>query len=205
MALCEKLVNACIAADCDNNIVEGATPKAWLFNKSEIDSLTYDAQDSHIITAINMKVVEEGSGSDPDVLATGYTISQLGKQPFNGSSVVMSEGNYGNTFTETVQFLVPDNSPAAAALLDGMAGGKFLVVMENEYDGAAHNGKFNVYGSKKALSCTAMERNLYDDDTNSGWLVTLTAEKQPTSGIFVWKTDEATTRTYLDSLVDCGD
>ena len=205
MALCEKLINACIAADCDNPVFEGAEPKAWIFNKSDIASITYDATDTNIITAITMKVVEEGQGTDPDVLAVGYTISQLGKTPFSGSSVEMAEGNYGNTFTETVQFVVPDNSPVANALLDNMAGGKFLVVMENQYDGSDHKGKFQVYGSKKALSATAMTRELYNDDTNGGWLITLTAEKQPTSGVFVYTTDEATTRTYLDSLVDCGD
>lgn len=199
MALCEKLINGCIAADCNNPVFEGAEPKAWIFNKAEIASLTYDAQNPNIITAINMKEVSEG------VDAVGYTISQLGKTPFTGTTTEMAEGNYGNTFTETVQFVVPDNSPVASALLDNMAGGKFLVVMENQYDGASHNGKFQVYGSKKALSATAMTRELYNDDTNGGWLVTLTAEKQPTSGVFVYTTDEAATRTYLDSLVDCGD
>ena len=199
MALCEKLINACIAADCDNPVFEGAEPKAWIFNKSDIASLTYDATDTNIITAITMKEVSQG------VDAVGYTISQLGKTPFSGSSSEMAEGNYGNTFTETVQFVVPDNSPVANALLDQMSGGKFLVVMENQYDGSDHKGKFQVYGSKKALSATAMTRELYNDDTNGGWLVTLTAEKQPTSGVFVYTTDVATTRTYLDSLVDCGD
>lgn len=199
MALCEKLINGCIAADCDNPVFEGAEPKAWIFNKAEIASLTYDAQNPNIITDITMKEVTEG------VDAVGYTISQLGKTPFTGTTTEMAEGNYGNTFTETCQFVVPDNSPAASMLLDNMAGGKFLVVMENQYNGADGKGKFQVYGSKKALSATAMTRELYNDDTNGGWLVTLTAEKQPTSGVFVYTTDEAATRTYLDSLVDCGD
>lgn len=199
MALCERLINACVGADCSNNVVEGATPKAWIFNKTEVASLTYDAQNPNIISAINMKEVSEG------VDAVGYTISQLGKTPFTGTSTEMVEGNYGNTFTETVQFVVPDNSPAASMLLDNMAGGKFLVVMENEYTGTDTKGKFQVYGSKKSLSATAMTRELYNDDTNGGWLVTLTAEKQPTSGVFVYTTTEEATRTYLDSLVDCGD
>jgi len=203
MALCEKLIGACIAADCDNPVFEGAEPKAWIWNKTDVASITYDTQDANIITDISMRVIEEGQGTDPDVLAHGYTISQLGKTPFSGSNTSMVEGNYGNTFTETIQFLVPDNSPAASALLDNMAGGKFFLVMENQYDGSDSKGKFNAYGAKKALTCTAMERQLYSDDSMGGWLVTLTAEKQPTSGVFVYKTDEATTRTYLDGLCPC--
>jgi len=199
MALCERLINSCVGADCNNPVVEGAEPKCWIWNKSDIASLTYDAQNPNIITAINMKEVSDG------VNAVGYTISQLGKTPFTGTSTEMVEGNYGNTFTETVQFVVPDNSPAASMLLDNMAGGKFLVVMENQHNGADGKGKFQVYGSKKSLSATAMTRELYNDDTNGGFLVTLTAEKQPTSGVFIYTTDDAATRTYLDSLVDCGD
>lgn len=203
MALCEKLVKSCIGADCSRMVTEGAEARAYLFNKSEISSLTHaqttaGTEDPNLITAIVMKEDAE------QVSYVGYAVDQLGRQPYNGTNTTMEEGNYGNTFTETVQIFVPDNSPASASLLDNMAGGKFLVVMENTFEGVDSKGKFQVYGSKKALTCTAMERQLYSDDTMGGWVVTLTATKQPTSGVFIYTTDETATRTYLESITtDC--
>lgn len=207
MNLCEKLIAGCIGADCDNPVFSGMESKAYIFNKSEIASLTYDQTNPNVITAITMKVIEEGSGSDPDVMAVGYTISQLGKQPFNGTNTSLTEGNTSNKFTENFAFVVPDNSPAAAMLLDNIANGKFVVVVKNEYTGSDGRGQFQVFGAKKGLVATAMERDAYSEDNDGGWAVTLTAENTPNSALFIeHKTGtDVDTEAYLDSLVDCGD
>lgn len=207
MNLCEKLIAGCIGADCDNPVFSGMESKAYIFNKSEIASLTYDQTNPNVITAITMKVIEEGSGGDPDVMAVGYTISQLGKQPFNGTNTSLTEGNTSNKFTENFAFVVPDNSPAAAMLLDNIANGKFVVVVKNEYTGSDGRGQFQVFGAKKGLVATAMERDAYSEDNDGGWAVTLTAENTPNSALFIeHKTGtDVDTEAYLDSLVDCGD
>lgn len=199
--LCEKLIAGCVGADCDNPIFEGMEAKAYIFNKSEIASFTDDAStpaNPNLKTAIVMK---ENEG----VSYTGYTITQLGKTPFTGTNTTLAEGNVANTFTETFNFVVPDNSPTAAMLLDNIANGKFVVVAKNSYEGSDRKGQFQIYGAKKGLVCTAMERQAYSDDNNGGWAVTLTAEKTPTSALFLeHKTnDTVDTETYLDSLVSC--
>lgn len=200
--LCEKLIAGCVGADCDNPIFEGMEAKAYIFNKSEIASFTDDAStpaNPNLKTAIVMK---ENEG----VSYTGYTITQLGKTPFTGTNTTLAEGNVANTFTETFNFVVPDNSPTAAMLLDNIANGKFVVVAKNSYEGSDRKGQFQIYGAKKGLVCTAMERQAYSDDNNGGWAVTLTAEKTPTSALFLeHKTnDTVDTETYLDSLVSCN-
>lgn len=200
--LCEKLIAGCVGADCDNPIFEGMEAKAYIFNKSEIASFTDDAStpaNPNLKTAIVMK---ENEG----VSYTGYTITQLGKTPFTGTNTTMAEGNVSNTFTETFNFVVPDNSPTAAMLLDNIANGKFVVVAKNSYEGSDRKGQFQIYGAKKGLVCTAMERQAYSDDNNGGWAVTLTAEKTPTSALFLeHKTGtDVDTETYLDSLVSCN-
>jgi hypothetical protein len=197
--LCEKLLAGCIGADCDNPIFAGMESKAWIFNKSEIASFTYDSQNPNVITDIVMKEISQG------VNAVGYTISQLGKTPFTGTNTALVEGNAANKFTETFNFIVPDNSPAAAMLLDNIANGKFVVVAKNEYTGSDSKGAFQVYGAKKGLVATAMERDPYGEDADGGWAVTLTSENTPNSALFFYKTDAATTESTLDSLVDCGD
>lgn len=198
MNLCEKLLAGCIGADCDNPIFSGMESKAWIWNKSEIASLTYDTQNPNIVTDITMKEVSAG------VNAVGYTITQLGKQPFSGTNTSMVEGNTSNKFNEVFSFVVPDNSPAAAMLLDNIANGKFVVVVKNEYTGSDNKGVYQIYGAKKGLVATAMERDAYGEDTDGGWAVTLTAENTPNSAMFVYKTDLQTTETFLDSITDCG-
>lgn len=199
MNLCEKLLAGCIGADCDNPIFSGMESKAWIWNKSEIASFTYDTQNPNIVTDITMKEVSAG------VDAVGYTITQLGKQPFSGTTTSMVEGNTANKFNEVFSFVVPDNSPAAAMLLDNIANGKFVVVVKNEYTGSDNKGVFQIYGAKKGLVATAMERDAYGEDTDGGWAVTLTAENTPNSAMFVYKTDLQTTETFLDSITDCGE
>lgn len=197
--LCEKLLAGCIGADCDNPVFAGMESKAWIFNKSEIASFTYDSQNPNLITDITMKEISAG------VNAVGYTISQLGKTPFTGTNTALVEGNAANKFTETFNFIVPDNSPAASMLLDNIANGKFVVVAKNEYTGSDSKGAFQVYGAKKGLVATAMERDPYGEDADGGWAVTLTSENTPNSALFFYKTDAATTESTLDGLVDCGD
>lgn len=200
--ICEKLLSACIGADCDNPIFAGMESKAWIFNKSEIASFTYDQTNPNLITGITMKTYEDGGD---DVAYTGYTISQLGKTPFTGTNTTLVEGNISNKFTEVFNFVVPDNSPAAAMLLDNIANGKFVVVAQNQYDGSDKKGAFQVFGAKKGLVATAMERDAYSEDNDGGWAVTLTAENTPNSALFIeHKTGtDVDTLEYLDSLVDC--
>ena len=199
--LCEKLISSCIGADCNNPIFDGIEAKAWVFNKSEIASFTDDdstPSNPNLKTAIVMK---ENEG----VSYTGYTITQLGKTPYTGTNTTLAEGNVANTFTETLNFVVPDNSPTTAMLLDNVANGRFVVVVKNSYEGSDNKGQFQIYGARKGLVCTAMQRDAYSDENNGGWAVTLTAEKTPTSALFLEHKTEDTvdTESYLDSLVSC--
>ena len=200
--ICEKILTGCISVSCSNPVFEGCENTAWIFNKSQIASLTYDQTDPNVITAITMDTHEVGSD---DVAYVGYQILNLGKTPYTGTNITLQEGNISNSFNETVVFSVQDNSPLCGALLDGIANGSFLVVLENQYDGSDNRGKFQVYGAKKGLKCTAMERQAYDDTQNGGWSVTLTAEKAPMSSVFIeHKTGTAVdTKTYLNTLAPC--
>lgn len=199
--LCQKVINTCITASCENPVFSGIEGVGYIFNKSEIASFDYDQTNPNVITGINMATYEnEGQ----DVSYTGFVVSQLGKTPFTGTTTSMTEGNIGNTFTETVSFVVPDNSPAAAMILDNLANGKFVFVLNNEYTGSDGRGSYQVFGAKKGLVCTAMERDAYSEDTNGGWSVTLTAERTPNSALFLeHKTNSAVdTADYLKTITD---
>lgn len=204
--LCQKLITACIGADCDNPIFQGADSKAWIINKSQIDHLVYSQTNPNIITEIVMKQYDD-DGTDVDYPI--YTIEQISKTPFTGTTSAMAEGNVQNTMTETFAFTVPDNCPTAAMLLDNMMNGRFMVIFKNEFTGSDNQGQYQVIGSKKALICNAMERDLYSDDTDSAWSVTLVSEKAPNSAMFIVHTDTTgdtpvvDTEAYLDGMVAC--
>lgn len=202
--ICERLLSACIGAECDS-IFTGIDQKAWIFNKSEIADFTPTDGVPNLYSAIVMKTHKV---DNVDVAYTGYTIQQVGKTPFTGTAVNMVEGNNQNKFTSEVHFVVPDNSPTAAKILDMLKDGKFVVVLQNDYEGSDGKGKFQVFGSKKGLSCTAIENDKYSDDTDGGWAVTLTEENGPVSARFIQHmSSDATpvddTASYLDSLVSC--
>lgn len=189
---CAKLIRDCITASCENPVFAGMEQTAYIFNFSETTVTIPEGGDPNIITDI---VVEADTN--------GYQIQQLGKTPFTGTNTAMVEGNIANKFTETINFVVPDNSPLAANILDNVANGKFIVVVENLYEGSDKKGKFQVYGAKKGLVATAIERDAYSEDNDGGWAVTLTGENAPLSAMFFYKTDIATTRQTLKSLCPC--
>ncbi len=201
MNLCERIIDQCISASCENPIFSGINSIGFIFNRSEIASFTYDQTNPNLITAITMKTYEEGGD---DVAYTGYLIQQLGKQPFANSTTSMVENDIQNKFTENVAFMVPDNSPTASMLLDNIANGKFVVVLNNDYTGQDGKGGFQVFGAKKGLVATAMERDPYGDN-DGAWSVTLTSENTPNSALFIHHettpgTDD--TESYLTSLCD---
>ena len=73
-------------------------------------------------------------------------------------------------------------------------------MLENKFAGADSENLFEVYGFEQGLKLTASARDLNSDDTDGGWSVTLQEQQASSSGIFLWDTDEAKTRTVLDSL-----
>ncbi len=199
--ICSKVITSCIGADCNNPVFAGIEGIGYVFNKSEISSFTYDQTNPNVITEITMATYDDNG---TDVAYTGFQVSQLGKTPFTGTNTAMTEGTIGNVFTETVSFVVPDNSPAAAMLLDSIANGKFVFVLNNEYTGSDGRGAWQVFGAKKGLVCTEMTREAYSEDTNGGWAVTLTAERTPNSALFLeHKTgQDVDTADYIKTITD---
>lgn len=199
--LCEKLLNQCIAADCNNPLFAGVDSEALILNYSQIDSVSYDQSNGNIITGITMKTYTDGNDTVP---YCGYTCQQLGNTPFSGTQVEMTEGTYGNRFTNTVVLAVTDNGPDVCKnIIDNFANGKFVVIMKNDYRHTNGDNKYQVYGVKKGLKASAISRELYGDN-ESAYIVTLTEENAPMSGMFFYVTSESATDTAYEALkCDC--
>jgi len=204
-SLCEKLITDCVVGSCDNPIFTGIDAIGWIFNRSEVDLVaTEAAKDSTNPNIYTQIVMKENNG----VAYTGYAVQQLGKQPFAGTQVEMTEGTTQNKFTNTLSFIVPDNSPAASLVLDSLANGRFVFVLNNDYQGSDGKGKMQIMGLKKGLVASAMVCEKYSEDTDSGWAITLTEENVPQSSLFLVHQTEGTvdTETYMGTITDnCAD
>lgn len=175
MALCDFLISADIAGfDCENPMVKGAEPMGLLINRKDIDTLTISGFN---ITAMTLKCGGK--------VAT--KVYQAGKQPFSGTQQEMAEGTYANTITNTVQFVVMEHSSDTAPDLFSLANGEFVAIIPDKM------GNYQVYGAEAGLHCSAQVRELYNDDTLAGWLVTMTEESASYGNLF-------TTKTIFDNL-----
>ena len=166
MALCDFLISSDIAGyDCANPAVKGAESMGLLINRSDIDAFTLS---NFSVTALTLKCG----------LKRGYKVYQSGKTPFTGSQQEMVEGTYTNTITNTVQFVVLKQDYETAEDLFALANGEFVAVIPDK------QGNYQVYGLEAGLKCSAAVRELYNDDTLSGWLITMTEEGATRGSLF---------------------
>ena len=171
MALCDFLISADIQGyDCANPMVKGAKTDGLLINRADINmgSVTYDASHPFLITALPL-----GAGK------TAYDIIQSGKTPYTGTQQELTEGTYQNTFTNTVQFVILNQGSTTAEQVFALMNGEFVVILQN------NNGSYQVYGLEAGLRASAMVRELYNDDTLAGWLVTMTEEAAVKGNLFI--------------------
>ena len=174
MALCDFLISNDITGyDCSNPMVKGAKPDGLLINRGDINmaSVTYDSSDPFTITALPLQ-----SGK------VAYDIVQSGKTPYTGTQQELVEGTYQNTFTNTLQFVILNQGTTTAEQVFALMNGEFVVVLQN------NNGTYQVFGLEAGLRASAMVRELYNDDTLSGWLVTMTEESAIKGNLFISST-----------------
>ena len=200
--LCEKLISSAITIECENMQFAGVEQKAWIGNKSHIESIEYETlgsgdditQRKYIVRKINMK---PGTGL--------YPIQQLGNQAYAGTSTAFVAGTYYNKFTHTVQFANLNNDDESAELNTNLANGTVFMILENSYKGGNDNGQFQVYGIEKGLKMSALQQDKYSDDLEGGAQITLVEENIPYEAQFLVYVPEegdtiTSTKAYIESL-----
>lgn len=179
---CEHKLADSILATCENTVTTGIREKAYIINKADIASTVINDGKMTVLTLV--------SG------ASAFYCYNTGRQAYNGTQTEMTEGASGNRFTKTVQLIVPDNGPDVSInIIDQLANGKFVVIIENDYSNATGDNVFQVYGLEKGLHATAIVDGKYSDDIEGGWQITLTEEKSKTSAIFAFLANGGSTAT----------
>lgn len=198
-SVCEFLLARDIAASCSDPVVPGFEQEGIIMNRDEIDfgAITFDTTRSNVISQIAMLAGKRA-----------YKVRVLGSTPFTGTTTSFVSGTYQNTFTNTVQFIVLDNGPdVCESVIDALANGRFVMILENTFKGLNKESNkgdaaFQIYGYTQGLAASAIENDKYSEDTNGGWLVTLQETKASKSGMFLYKSDYATTKKMFETLTD---
>lgn len=198
-SVCEFLLAKDIAASCSDPVVPGFEQEGIIMNRDEIDfgAITFDTTRSNVISQIAMLAGKRA-----------YKVRVLGNTPFTGTTTSFVSGTYQNTFTNTVQFVVLDNGPdVCESVIDALANGRFVMILENTFKGLNKESNkgdaaFQIYGYTQGLAASAIENDKYSEDTNGGWLVTLQETKASKSGMFLYKSDYATTKKMFETLTD---
>ena len=173
MALCDFLISADVVGyDCDTPPIKGAESIGKIFNRADIDlsSITYVSGDDWTINNLGWIAGKQG-----------YDVIQNGKTPFVGTQQEMQEGVYQNTINNTFQFAILKQDEDIAKQLFAILNGEFVAAIANK------NGTYQIFGLETGLHTTAILRELYNDDTLAGWLVTMTEEGAAKGNIFLTK------------------
>lgn len=190
---CDYQLAADLAANCTVKPVKGIKSHGFIMNYNDVDfeATTRDATNPNIVKSLILKTGKKA-----------YKMYVPGKSPYTGTKKSLSAGTYRNRFNKDVSIVILDNGPEVAHnIIDQLANGTFVIVLENKFPGSDNKNTFEIYGLEAGLTATALDDDKYSDDTEGGWLATLQEENAPTSGIYLYSESIAATRTALDSLV----
>ena len=190
---CDYKLAADLMANCENPSTKGLRNYGWIINIDYIDfeSCVRDESNPTILTTL---VLQSGKKA--------YRMFVPGKTPFTGTNKALADGTYRKTFTKGVNLVILDNGPDVVNnIINPLANGQFVVILENKYGGKDGKNTFEVYGFEQGLSATAIADDKYSEDTDGGWSATLEESGAPSAGIFLFNQSVAATRTALASLV----
>lgn len=190
---CDFKLAADLMANCENPSTKGLRNYGWIINYDDIDleSCVRDENNPNILTTI---VLQSGKKA--------HRMYVPGKTPFTGTNKSLADGTYRKTFTKGVNLVILDNGPDVVNdIINPLANGQFVVILENKYGGKDGKNTFEVYGFEQGLTATALADDKYSEDTDGGWSATLEESGAPSAGIFLFNQSVAATRTALATLV----
>lgn len=189
---CESLIAQDIIIPCDDIVSKGLESDGVIINRRDIDfaATQFSVENKNIIEQLVLKTGKKG-----------YSILQEGNNPFTGTKTELEVGTYINKWSTEIPILVLSNTPDVCAnIIDGLANGRFVVILRNNTKGADGKAEYQVFGYEQGLVCSAGTNEKYSDDTEGGWLITLKEEKARKSAMFFYKTSSQATAAAYESL-----
>lgn len=192
MAICSSLISQDIAANCANPLYKGLEGLAYIINREDID----------ILAVTNGVVKADATGLKLKTGASAYHVQMASKVPYEGTTKTLNAGNISNKVDKSFKVVINNDGPDINEnIVKKLLNGEFVVIFERKWNNTTGNAKFEIFGAETGLKVDAYDQDYNNADTDSGIEVTLKEEGAPTPGIYVFDTDVATTRTYLEGLV----
>lgn len=190
---CDFLLQADLTAPCDGLSSQGLKNTAYIMNYDDVDwdNITYKDDNPNLITAFNLNE------------ANAYKAYVPGNTPYTGTNKALATGTYRNKFTKQVKLVILNNGAEVShKIIDQLANGRFVVILENDFQGADKDNTFEFYGLETGLAATEMSDDKYSEDTDGGWSVTLEETNAPSSGkFFLMEGGVAVTRAAIEALL----
>lgn len=186
---CESLIAQDIIIPCEEQVTKGLESDGLIINRNDID-FTKTTVSGNIISSIVLKAGKKA-----------YAIRQEGANPYTGTKTELNVGTYRNSWKNTVAIVVLANTPEVCAnIIDGLANGKYVVILRNLSKGTEGKAEYQVFGFAQALKAASGENDKYSEDTEGGWLVTLEEDSVPKAAYFFFDTSSETTAAKYESL-----
>lgn len=172
--LCGATLVSCIEDSCDNPMFSGMNARAFIINKNDIEDYATSAGNKNLITDIYFK----SSISNPV-----YVVVNARNNPYTGTNTSVEIGDYRNTFTRTVSLYVPmDGADVIRDIINPLASGKFVVVLQNDYVNSNQDNEFPIIGIDKGLVVSSLVQTKYEN--NDYWIVELQETGVPSANKF---------------------
>ncbi len=196
MATCYNKLTANILLNCSVNLVGGISDKVWLINRDDIDfdNCTFDTTNDNIIESIVLK------SASPNY--TGFSIQ--GFRNSNDYENTLVKGKYMNGWDQKLTIRVFDNDATTKERINELANGKYVAIIENNYQSDDKTSTFEVLGWNVGLEILEATRVVNDADTKGSWVVVLQTDednKEPYPAKTFFNTDVATTRAAIEALI----
>lgn len=187
MALC-GLLNANLLIDCTNPLIGGTRDLLYIFNYDDLSGYTKDV--NGIATSISLLAgkngyIYEGQKSSIDIKSS------------------LQSAKYSIGYNHDLTFRVFSNDANTKKQLEGLARGKFIVIVENNFRGAGDASSFEVYGLDSGLKIISKEANKSDGDTQGAWVLNIATGdiKEPFLPRFIFSSTYAATKTVIEGLL----
>lgn len=190
--ICESLIKSDIKFSCNDLVSRGLEADGLIINRSDVDfsATVWDNTNPNIIKTLVLK-----SGKK------AFEIVQMGNTPFAGVTTTLQTGTYRNTWQHEIPIAVLANTPEVSAnIIDGLANGKFVVILRNIAKGEDGDSEFQIYGYAQGLTASEGTNEKYSEDTDGGWLITLQEASAPKSAIFFFDGTTESTEAKYESL-----
>ncbi len=189
MAICGNITENKYAAVCTDPSVIGVEEVYYIFNKSDISGYVRDVTNPQIITGITMKASKKGFRYE-------------GAGDSTKPRWEMVRGTYTQTYDHIVAGIIFERGSAAKKELEGLANGRYVVVVENLHKNG--DAAFEIFGTDIGLVARTMTGDATNADTSGAYPFELgspEAYKEPHTPATFFSTDLAGTRTALEAII----